>query len=390
MRLLISPISKKVTSAVYLVGFIFTVHFAMLDFINSSYLGEFMPLDRIGLMYIVASLLAILVTSNLANLLSRYGHFHLTVGFVAISLVSLVGLAVIRTPLFALTLFAIHYALNIVIRTTFDLYLEKTSDTEHKGRVRGKYLTLTNLGWVASAILVTLILKDSNYWAMYFASAALAGLVLIIFLRLFRHAEGVSANYQPFWKNVGTALLNKNLSSIILARFMLNFFFAWMVIYSPIYLHETIGFSWGALGILFTIMLLPYVLFEYPLGKLADKIFGEKEFLITGFLLIAASTSLIAFIESKSFALWAIILFLTRVGASFVEAMSEIYFFRKVSTENIGAIELFRDTDPLAYVVAPLLGSILLGFINIQYLFLVLAFIALSGAFFGLRLKDTK
>ena len=65
-----------------------------------------------------------------------------------------------------------------------------------------------------------------------------------------------------------------------------------MVIYTPIYLHEHIGLPWSDIGIIFTIMLLPFVLFEFPAGKLADGKWGEKEPPIIGIILIAVSTAL--------------------------------------------------------------------------------------------------
>src|SRR3972149_2289795 len=106
---------------------------------------------------------------------------------------------------------------------------------------------------------------------------------------------------------------------------------------------------------MFTIMLLPFVIVQYPLGKLADKI-GEKELLNIGIIVMSFATLAIPFLGSANFFLWAGVLFLTRVGAAMVEAMTEIYFFKKINTEDSEVISFFRNTYPVAFIFAPLIA----------------------------------
>src|SRR5690606_23149335 len=113
---------------------------------------------------------------------------------------------------------------------------------------------------------------------------------------------------------------------IVRVDFVLRFFYAWMVIYTPLYLHNYIGLEWSSIGVIFTIMLIPFALFELPLGTLADRVYGEKEILIAGLAIMSISTISLFFITSSAFVVWSVALFLTRVGASAVEIMSETYF----------------------------------------------------------------
>ena len=59
-----------------------------------------------------------------------------------------------------------------------------------------------------------------------------------------------------------------------------------MIIYTTLYLHDTMKFSWQSIGSIYAFMLLPFVLLSlsYPLGRLSDKI-GEKKILIIGFII---------------------------------------------------------------------------------------------------------
>jgi MFS-type transporter involved in bile tolerance (Atg22 family) len=87
-----------------------------------------------------------------------------------------------------------------------------------------------------------------------------------------------------------------------------------------------------------------------------------------------------------------IAMFATRVGASLIEATSESYFFKHTNGDDNALISFFRITRPLSYVLGALLGSITLYLFNdqMQFLFMVLAFLMIPGFFFTLKLKDTK
>jgi Na+/melibiose symporter-like transporter len=182
---------------------------------------------------------------------------------------------------------------------------------------------------------------------------------------------------------------NKNLRNIFIATLLLQIFYSWMVIYTPLYLRD-IGFNWSTIGVMFTIMLLPFVLFELPLGALADKQLGEKEILIFGFIITGVSTALMSFIGVNSFLLWTIVLFLTRTGASFIEVMTETYFFKHVKGNDIDAIGIFRLTRPLSFIIGPLIATITLLLVPQRFIFLVLAFIMLLGLIPASRIEDTK
>jgi MFS family permease len=139
-------------------------------------------------------------------------------------------------------------------------------------------------------------------------------------------------------------------------------------------------------------MLLPFIFIQIPTGRLADRRLGEKEMLSIGFIIMALSTIIMYFINSSSLIIWALILFGTRVGASVVEIMCDVYFFKKVDNCNANLISFYRMARPFAYITAPLIASIVLSFsgFGINYLFLVLGVMMFSGLVFSLSILDTK
>src|SRR3989344_1018563 len=190
--------------------------------------------------------------------------------------------------------------------------------------------------------------------------------------------------------NLYQKLTDHNLRRILKLDFLLNLFYFVMVIYLRLYLHSAIGFSWEKIGLIFTLMLIPFVLIEYPLGWLADKRWGEKEILTAGLIITSFATLPIAWLTSNNWLIWAGLLFLTRVGASAWETMKETYLFKHVNAGDIGVIGLSRLTAPSSYLIGALITFFLLKIIPLPHLFTILALLTLGGTFISRRLVDTK
>ncbi len=381
---------RKPLHLLYGVSFLFTAHYAALDYINSSYLNKFIPINSVGLIYIIASLISILLLTRLSELVSRFGNFILTLFFLIISTASILGMALTHVPFIAVSLFIMHYSLIVLIRADLDIDFEEFNSKETMGAMRGLYNTIVNISWVLSPLLVAFFVYDGNYTYLYLVSAVLSLIVIGALYKFMQRKDTLVFTHTPFWRTIVPLWRNKNIRGIFLARLLLNFFIAWLTIYAPVYLHEQIGFSWQLIGIMFTIMLLPYVLFEIPLGKLADQVMGEQEILIAGFFIMAISAATISFITAPIFIIWVFIFFLTRVGCSFAEITTETYFFKKTNFANTNELEFFRDSDPGAYVIAPLAASFLLLFVDMRYMFFALGIIMIAGIFVALSIEDTR
>ncbi len=163
-----------------------------------------------------------------------------------------------------------------------------------------------------------------------------------------------------------------------------------MTIYTPLYLTQKLGFSLEDTLLMFSVMLISFVVLQYPLGKISDKWLGEKEILTAGYFIIAIATGALSFITLNSFWVWAGMLFATRVGASTIEIMNETYFYKKVKPVDSDIMSFYRNAQPLAYIVGPVVASIFLIFLDFKYIFLALGIIMLTGVYYSLGIKDTK
>ena len=137
-------------------------------------------------------------------------------------------------------------------------------------------------------------------------------------------------------------------------------------------------------------MLIPFPLIEWPLGKLADKKYGEKEIMTIGFALLGLSTIALTAIMSKSVFAWALALFITRIGAATVEIMVETYFFKTVNAKDPNTLGFFRVTRSISYFIAPLITGFVLIFTTDQsFTFIALGILCLLAMIPAWTLKDT-
>lgn len=378
--------------SIYLLGFLFAFHVALPTYINSSFLNVYISEKLVGIIYIIASIFTILCFLLIPFVLKKFGNYKTALFLVIFEMIALLGLAFLNSALWLIVLFILNLIAIPLMYFLTDIFLENYSSNQATGKIRGIYLTSVNLAWAISPLVSGLILASNNYSKIYLVSFLFLIPVAIILLTSLSNFKDSKYQATHVWRTIKVIWRDKNLLNIVMANWLLFFFYSWMIIYTPLYLYKNIGFSWAQIGITFSIMLLPFVLFQFMLGRLADKQWGEKELLCLGFIIIALSTGFLSFFHSNNIFLWAAILFITRIGASIIEVMCDTYFFKKVDSLNANVISFYRMSSPLAYIFAPLFAVIMLNFFSfdIEYLFLVLGIIMLLGLKFSLALKDTK
>lgn len=378
---------------VYLLSLFFAFHVALPTFINSSFLNLFLTEKLLSFVYIIASVITIILFFLSPLILRKIGNYRLAISLIILEAFSLLTLILAKNVVLLILAFTASLIFISFFYFSLDIFLEGFSVDKKTGKIRGLYLTLSNLSWILSPLLAGFILTNSDYWKIYLAS--LLFLIPIFFILVLRFKNFSDSKYEitSGWQTVLQILASKNIRNIFGTNFLLNFFYSWMTIYTPLYLHKYIGFSWEQIGIIFSIMLLPFVFFQYILGKFADEKWGEKEILVLGFVIIGSSTLSLFFLPiNTSLWVWAAILFVTRIGASSVEIMSDTYFFKNVGVLNANIISFFRMARPLAYILGPLVLALSLNLFpaGSGQIFLVLGLIMFTGLYFSLRIKDTK
>jgi len=373
----------------YILSFLFTLHIALSAYVNSTFLIKFISEKYVGILYTLASVVTLLLLTKSVNILKHFGNRKFVLTSLLVNMISLVGMITSSNSYIIAMSFIAFTTTNTLVIFSIDIFIEHFGDAKTVGKTRGLYLMITNLAWMlcplATAFLMT---REGGYISIYiisFIATVIMTIGLVFSVRKFEDKSYIKA---PFIETYKYLKQNHHMLAITMINFILHFFFALMVVYMPIYLYEYMKFGWDQIGVIFTIMLAPFVIFNLPIGILIDKYHMQKRTLLyIGIITMSVSTFIISYVTSTSIALWAFILFMTRTGACITETTGEIYFFTHTTEENASLLSIYRDMLPIAYIIAPLVGILIFMFLPLKFLFAILGVIVLSGLYYIPHLK---
>ncbi len=383
------PTSK--TFGIYLAVFFLSFHYFFIVYINSNFLAQYFTDSWIGSLYIIGSVINIAILMCVHKLLRKMGNIKLLASFIGLEILSILFLAFSSSPWLLCIAFIGQHVLNPMILYCFDIILDTYSERHTQGRSRGTFLTILNTPPIIATLITGFILHDHNFKDIYLIS--LAFIIPLIFMVFTQFKTFVDPQYKQIGiKKVFSRLKSHRLvRDIFIDNIVLQVFYAIMTIYLPLYLVRNIGFNLSEIAFIFSIMLIPFVALELPVGKIADEDLGEKEFIVSGFILMGISISLIAWISSTSLWVWVALLVASRIGAAVVEITTESYFFKHVNPSDADMIGVFRMSHAVAFAVTPLIGAIALKYVDIQNMFIIGASIILIvGLRYAFDLKDTR
>lgn len=375
---------------VYLLVFLFTLHLTPAIYIHSSFLEQFVNRDYVGYIYSISSVLTLLSFLAYRKILKNYGNYKLILLVLLIETASLIFLAFPINMYVAIVAYIINFVTSSLVFFNLDIFLESSSKNNETGGIRGYYMTFLNLAFLIGPFITSFILTDHNFGEIFLLGAIIQIPVIYLIIKYLKNFEDPVYQKPKLFKTFLKLKENQDLYSTFATAFLLRFFFSWMIVYTPLFLTNELDFSISQTTLIIAIALIPFVLLEIILGKISDEWLGEKEILTTGFIIIAFSTIAMSFVTSNSLIVWAVILFITRIGASMVEIMSEVHLFKRIDADNINILGLFRSVRPVAYIISPIIASLLLLVVDFKYLYLILGVIMIYGIKHSLSIKDTK
>ncbi len=375
-----------------LIGFVYTVHLVLPVYSNSSFLSLFASERNVGFIYMLGSALTVLGFLFIPGLIRKIGNYATTLWLIVIQAIFLFGLISTHDPRWIAVFFALQTATIALMGFCMDIFLEVYSESANVGAIRGMYLTTMNVAWVITPFIGSLIIDGGDkYRDVYIASLFMLFPLFYLVYKNFPRFKDPQYQHPSFHQTIGYFWKSHDHSRLFIINTVLQVFFAWMTVYSTLYLHSVIGLDWTQIGVIITIMLLPFALIELPLGKLSDKKYGEKEIMMAGFVILGLATIALSFITTNNMWVWAFVLLLTRIGAAAAEIMIETYFFKTTPAKDSNVLGFFRITRYISYFIAPLLTGLVFIFTpNQSYQFAVLGIICLFALFPIAQIKDTK
>ncbi len=357
-----------------------------------SYLLGFIPQAAVGFAIALGGLIATVLFLFLPRFVRRYGAQRLALAATFVSMLLVFAAAAAPQTIASMIFIVLVASFQPFVYYGLDLLLEATVDREGTtGRVRTMFLNGGNLGILLAPLLIgTLLARTDSYTLVFFA----AGAALMPFLVLFGLRDlpkGGAPTKEELRASVSCIRCDRDLLAATVGHLILYLFYIWAPFYIPVYLHGVLGIPWSELGWMFSVMLVPYLLIEYPAGWLADKFLGDKELMFAGFLVMGTALGSVGFLSADSPA-WAVVgvLLATRAGAALVESMTEGHFFRRVSEKDVTSVSIFRGVWPIANVIAPIVPAVIVGVTGSYpiFFFVVGTFILLSGVVITFAIRD--
>lgn len=385
-------LKNRLLVVTFFMTFLYALHYAIPLYATSSYLHQYFNSSIISATYVAGSLLALIVSVNLAKTLRRFHSYNFAIGVIIAEMIVITLFGFVKNPFLLPPLFIIHFGLQLLLNVSLNIFIESFSAHASIGSIRGLFLAILHLGILIAPLLGGMILSYTSFAMLYFIAALMLVPYLFLVHKYLTHIKEPAYHTINLFEAMQRALRNKNLRAVVLSKFIVESFYATMVIYSPIYL-ATLGIPLTSyLTFIIPIALIPLVLLPYELGVLADTKYGEKEMLIIGLLLLTVATFLCVIVTTKEIAVWAMILFLSRVGASLVDTMSSTYFFKKIGPEDPSYTALFINMNPASTIAVGVVGIIVSPFLvaRPQLMFVILGCAIAWSVTQVLPLRDTR
>lgn len=380
---------KKKLELLSFISFLFGFSQAILVYVIADYFKEAFGSNNVSVFYFISYAVALVGILNMHKIIKRLGKATTMFLFLFFQVCSVTFLIFTQPSAIGVFLLMVFIISSYLAWVVLDIILEDYSEDKKSGRIRGLHLTILNAGFLVGPLISTQVLEKFGFNGLFFVSMIISMfmfMVALLGLRGVNQRFGQNLTVRDLVKKI---FVNKDVMKIYAVSLALEFFFALMVVYTSLRLLE-MEMSWSEIGIILTIMLVPFVIFGYPVGVLADKNFGEKEMIIFGLVIMAISSASIFFITSTSVWIWSLVLFITRIGATIIETLRDSYFYKKIDGRDVDIISFFRTTPSVAYMLATTISAVALIFFPLRSVFLIVAISAFLAIFPAVKLIDNK
>jgi MFS family permease len=355
----------------------------------SSYFKEAAGLENIGPFYLVSYAVTLIIFFNLHKVIRKIGKSNAFLFSLFFKIISIVVMMHWAPSLLTIVAMMFYIILGNLEWLSLDIIIESFSTDAMSGRIRGKNLMIMNAGLLLGPFVSTSVLEKFDFNGVFLVLFIFNSLIFMVSLLGLRHINHKFEGNLTARGLLRKVIKRKNILRAYYVSFALEFFYALMIIYTPIYLRD-LGMSWEQIGYVFTVMLLPFIFVQYPMGVLADKRYGEKEFIIFSLVIMAVSTLAIFFISSTDVILWSTVLFATRIGAALIEVLRDSYFFKRIDAHDVDIIDFFRTAQSVAYICAAIVSVIVLLFFSAKAIFFIIAVVVFSALIPAMKLQDNK
>lgn len=264
---------------------------------------------------------------------------------------------------------------------TMGLFIREYATLKSIGKTEGQYFTVLNVGYLLGPLLGGLLASAYSFNTV-FIIAAIPQILIAVLLLLNPLKESAVKHVKEL--NISSYIKNKQLVLIYFMQFGLSVWFSLLYTFIPLFANEN-GFSPKLIGYAMFIAVIPLIILEFPIGKLADYS-GFKRYILLGFVIMGILSLFTYFLNPM---LTIILIVIATLGAAFIEPLTEAYFFEEARTKEReeSFYPIYKTSVDTGHIIFPFIASTILFFFNFKILFLFAGIFMLIFALLSLKLK---
>lgn len=359
---------------VYIYTFATTAHLALIIYIGSTFLAGIFGQGNIWIVYSFAAFLSLVLNFSITPILKKFELVKVNKIALYAAALNMLFLVFARDPIFIFLTYAIYIVLSEYLYMLSSVMVEDLSKNSQTGNIRGRYLSMMNMGYLIAPFTAFFLIKFFSIQAVFLASFLFVLICIFIAKYFIGHIPRI-VPHELSWKNTVKDLWkNYDVRVSVLANCFFYIGGIAMVVYVPFKL-ASVGIDLTTyLSVILPVSLLAFVLIPQWLGHVEDKMQNEKELMIFSFFGIALSLCAIALIKSGSLLIWTGLIILLRIFGAIAETSINSYFFKKVSKTNTAVISIFSSSKQISYLIVTPILSVVLIYGNLEAVFLSVAF----------------
>lgn len=386
-RKLYSDSTKQHIHLIYVMAFLLAFSMALIGYTASTFFSDAWNTDNVGLIYVAIHLVSLFFFLYFHKFVLLVGKSVAFLLLVLSSIVLVVSVSTLGVSPLSSVFLAFYLAMMGLMWASLDSVLESVSTDGESGRIRGMFLVSMNTGIFMGPLTSTTLIDLYGFSGLFSFSAVVLCFLLIFGLLVFRKKNHIVRSKISIKKIIKKLKKRPDILFIYWIAVTLDSFFAILVIYTPIYLLH-LGMTWQEIGLILSFALVPFILLQYPVGRIADKRLGEKEMIIVALTIVIVSVSFMPNLQSDSVFLWGLVLIVGRIGAALLEVLRDSYFYKRIDGEDVGIINVFRTARPVAYMLSSGISAIILLFFPLSQVFWIVVGMAVVALYPALLLKD--
>ena len=369
------------------VGFVSTLGVALIGTIWAIYLESFLHnASYVGFLSTVFTITALISYFLITPLIEKNSKTKLYAFSIIAYLISYLLFSFLKN-IYAIVALGIILSITSALKvTSFGIIVRDKSKDQSVSKNIGLIYTFLNISWLIGPLIAGFVAQKYGFGKVFLIASGIMFLSFLLFQKFKikdeRKEKKIDKNPLKLFIDF---LKNKDRLRIYILSGGINFWWALIYIYIPIYIIES-GLGDKIVGYFLFAVVIPLVLLEYYFGKLAAKK-GFKKLFFTGYFLLGI-LALSCFFITKIYVILAV-LALASVAISMLESTTESYFFDIIKkTQRDKFYGPYNTSIDISSAIATFIAAGILLFFPFKSIFIFFGLAMLAFAILSLRTKN--